>query len=650
MAEQLPAGVATRDSGVRPAWTDITALLIYLALATVILHILAGNRYGFHADELATLDDARHLAWGYPAYPPVTPFFGRLSLILFGTSLVGFRLFASLAHAITIVLAGLMARDFGGGRHAQLLAGGLSTPFAIGGGALMQYVSFDYFAWVLTAFCIVRLIRSGNPRWWLAAGASIGFGALSKYTMAFLVVSIVAGFILTDLRRHLTNKWLWMGVALSVAIFLPNLLWQWQHDFVSLDFLNHIHARDVRYGRTDSFLRDQLANLFPAGLAGLYFLFARQGKSFRIVGWMFVLAFLLFFLARGRSYYMNPAYPMIWAAGAVWFERTKLFNIAWIFAALGILLSTAFYLPLAPIPSRWFEMASSLQETYRGEIGWPELAEETARIRDTLAPADREGLGILTGGYGAAGAINLFGPRYGLPRAISGMNSLWQHGYGDSPPRILIVMGLKWELADRSFSGCRVAGRIRNRYGVQTDDMRWNADIYICGPPRVGWPEFWKHFRYFGWSHHSTERSMLAIVGRPSSIIAISNSLRRICTTRVTPAAPATPKPHKYGRPICTACAPNASAFTTSVPRRMPPSTSTGTRPPTFSTTSGKASMVAGTVSRLRAPWFDTMIPETPAFTAVAASSGLRMPLSSTGRRAKERSQSISFQLRDGSR
>ena len=71
-------------------------ILIGLATATLVVHVLLGDRYGFHRDELATLNDARHLAWGYVAYPPVTPFFGRASLELFVTSLTGFRFFAAL--------------------------------------------------------------------------------------------------------------------------------------------------------------------------------------------------------------------------------------------------------------------------------------------------------------------------------------------------------------------------------------------------------------------------------------------------------------------------------------------------------------------------------------------------------------------------
>src|SRR5213078_4489964 len=114
--------------------------LIALAGATVIVHALLGGRYGFHRDELATLDDARHLAWGYVAYPPVTPFFGRLALSLFGTTLVGFRFFAAVAEAAAVVLTGLMARELGGRRSTQLMAAVTAIPFCLAGGALMQYV------------------------------------------------------------------------------------------------------------------------------------------------------------------------------------------------------------------------------------------------------------------------------------------------------------------------------------------------------------------------------------------------------------------------------------------------------------------------------------------------------------------------------
>src|SRR5208283_3693435 len=145
-------------------WSRDTSILIYVALATILVHLLSGGKYGFHRDELATLDDARHLAWGYVAYPPVTPFFARLSLLLFGNSLVGFRLFAALAQATAVLLTGLMAKELGGGRGAQLVAAFAAIPFSLAGGAVMQYVSFDYLFWVLTAYFVVRLLKTDDPR------------------------------------------------------------------------------------------------------------------------------------------------------------------------------------------------------------------------------------------------------------------------------------------------------------------------------------------------------------------------------------------------------------------------------------------------------------------------------------------------------
>ena len=281
-----------------------TALLVYIALATVILHVIIGNRYGWHRDELATLEDARHLAWGYPAYPPVTPCFGRISLELFGLSVRGFRFFAGAAQAITVVLAGLMAREMGGRRPAQLVAAICAVPFCLGGGYEMQYVAFDALAWVFTAYCVVRLLRSNDARWWLGIGVGLGFGMLSKYTIGFFALSIVAGVWLTPARRYLKSKWLWIGVGLSILIWLPNVLWQAQHNFISLDFLSHIHARDVRQGRTTYFLPQQLELTgfrFPIAMAGLYFcLFTQLGKRFRMIGWMYVVTLLLFVIAKGR--------------------------------------------------------------------------------------------------------------------------------------------------------------------------------------------------------------------------------------------------------------------------------------------------------------------------------------------------------------
>jgi hypothetical protein len=491
-------------------WRSDLALLLAIALSTLLLHFLTGNRYGFNRDELSLLDDARHLAWGYVAYPPITPFFARLSLLLFGTWLPGFRFFSWLVQAIAVVVAGLMARELGGSRRAQIIAALATVPFSLGGGALMTYISFDYLCWVLAAYFVLRLLKTGDPRWWLAIGAALGLGMLSKYTMGFFTLGIVGAVLLTDARRYLRSKWLWLGVAISILLFLPNLLWQAKHHFVSLDFLSFIHERDVREGLTSGFLPDQveLALLsFPLPLAGICYLFFKNGRRFRMLAWMYVIPLALYLIAKGRGYYLAPSYPMLYAAGAVflddWFatlqqSRAKALRIA-VFAALliDVAIAIAFALPTAPVGSPWWQFAVRVNGTLREEIGWPEFVQTVAKIRDTLPAEERARLGILAGNYGEAGALNLYGEHYGLPRAISGVNSFWERGYGNPPPETLVVVGYPREWVDSHFASCQLAGHPGNRYGIADEETIEDPDMFVCRGLRQPWPAFWKNFQSF---------------------------------------------------------------------------------------------------------------------------------------------------------
>lgn len=493
--------------------TDRTTTILILAFAasSILAHWVVGNRYGFHRDELQTLDDARHLAWGYVAYPSLTPLFGRLSLTLFGTSLRGFRLFASMALAGALVLSALMARELGGRRRAQLLTAFAVLPFAIGAGMLMQYVAFDYLCWVLTGYFVVRLLTSDDPRWWVAIGAAIGCGMETKFTMGFLALGVAAGALVTDGRRYLRSKWLWMGVAVSILLFLPNLAWQWRHGFVSFDFLSHIHARDVRQGRTKNFLPEQFEMTLlaaPLWIAGLWFcLLSREGKRFRMLGWMYLVPLLLFVAAKGRGYYLQAAYPMLYAAGAVWGERrledlcrwkAVVRGAAWLALCADVVLVSTLVLPIAPIGSAWFHWASGINGDLVEEIGWPELVREVARIRDSLPLEDRSRLGIVGTNYGEAGAVNLYGPEYGLPRAISGVNSFWYRGYGDPPPQVLIVLGLSQREMQRRFASCELAGHTPRVDDVRNEETEDHPDIFVCRRLKQSWPEFWSDFHYYG--------------------------------------------------------------------------------------------------------------------------------------------------------
>lgn len=491
-------------------------LLCGVALLMLVIHALTNHQYGFHRDELATIDDARHLAWGYVAYPPVTPLIARLALELFGPSLVGLRLFSSLALSGAMVLAGLMAYELGGSRSSQLIAAVAVAiaPIVLIQGALFQYVAFDYFWWVLLAYLILRLINNANPRWWLAIGAVIGLGMMTKYTMAFAVAGLVGGVLLTPLRRALRSPWLWGGVLLSLLIVTPNLIWQAQHNWISLQFLSAIHARDVAIGRTSGYLIEQLvvcANAFvlPLWVTGLYgYLFTPTLARYRFLGWFYLIAFVLFLLAEGRSYYLAPAYPMLFAAGAVMGER-RLANLpvgrthfvrrtTWVLLALGGLIFAPLMLPIAPVNSWLWHAANGLHDNFAEEIGWPELTETVAKIYHNLPAAEQTQTGILTGNYGEAGALNLYGPDYGLPPALSGVNSYWLRGYPDPPPETLIVVGFSAEALDRMFALCELAGHVTNRDGVANEESAGHPDIFLCSQPRQPWPVLWERLRRFG--------------------------------------------------------------------------------------------------------------------------------------------------------
>ncbi len=300
--------------------------LVLLSLLFLVLHVATSGHYGFHRDELATLDDARHLEWGFVAYPPITPFVGRIGLSLFGISLIGIRLLPNIALTVAVLVSGLMARELGGNRRAQILAAlaVAVVPIVVIETSVLQYVSFDYLWGVLLSYFLIRLINSENLRWWIAIGAVIGAGMMTKYTMAFFAVSLVGALVLTPIRRHLLSPWLWIGVAVSLLIFLPNFIWQWQHGFISLEFLRQIHARDIRWGRTKGFLPEQLwvctnLLLLPLPFMGLWFYF--RERKYRLLDWMFVITFALFLIAKARSYYLGPMYPMLIAAGCVVWEN-----------------------------------------------------------------------------------------------------------------------------------------------------------------------------------------------------------------------------------------------------------------------------------------------------------------------------------------
>ena len=489
-----------------------TWILVGIASALAVIHLLTNNRYGFHRDELQFLSDARHLDWGFVAYPPFTPFVERIGLEIFGVSMVGLRLFSVIVQALTIVVTGLMARELGGGRLAQVTAAlaVATSGLPVFEATEFQYSTFDYLWWVLIAYFVIRLLKSENPRWWIAIGMVIGVGLMTKYTICFFVAGILCGMLLTAARRYFLTWWFWGGVAVALVIFLPNFLWQVQHQFISMQFLHHIHVRDVGEGRANGFLRDQFlicANLFatPLWIAGLIYFFWE--RRYRMLGWMYVVPLALFMLGKGRGYYMAAAYPMLMAVGAVVGERwVSSLKRPWRITVEGVfftglvawgLFAFAILVPLASSgPLRQFALKNN--GDLREEIGWDELVKTVAGIRDSLPADQRDQVGVLVGNYGEAGAVEILGPAYHLPAPISMTNSAWLRGYPTPEPTTLIVVGFSRESADKVFTGCTLAGHNGNEEGVKNEESQYHPDIFVCGPPRVAWAEFWRTHQRFG--------------------------------------------------------------------------------------------------------------------------------------------------------
>jgi hypothetical protein len=326
----------------------------------------------------------------------------------------------------------------------------------------------------------------------------------------FYIAGILAGVVLTPARRYLKSGWFWGGIALALVIFLPNFVWLARHDFVSYHFLKHIHVRDVGEGRADGFLADQIricANLFAtplwlAGLAGFL-----RNRRYRMVAFMYLVPLLLFFLGKGRGYYMAAAYPMLLAMGAAMGERWVGSLPRWgrrtveaVFFA-GVAAFGAYFIAIiVPLQSSGplREFALKRNGDLREEIGWNQMVKTVAGIRDSLPPEQQAHLGITTGNYGEYGAIEILGSSYGLPHPIGTTNSEYLRGYPTPPPTTIIALGLNREQADSIFTGCYLAGHNVNSEGIRNEESHDHSDIFVCGPPRLSWPEIWKDHQDFG--------------------------------------------------------------------------------------------------------------------------------------------------------
>jgi 4-amino-4-deoxy-L-arabinose transferase-like glycosyltransferase len=480
--------------------------LLGLAAVKVGVHLATAGRYGWHRDELYYAAAGRHLAFGYPDFPPVTPLLARLSEGLFGGSLVGFRVLPALAGAVMVVLAGLLARELGGGRAAQVLAGlaALCSPMLLGANALMQTVTFDQLAWVVVLWLFARLLRTGDPRWWLAVGAAVGLGLQTKFTMLTLALGIVVGVLATPVRRQLRTRWPWLGVGIALVLLAPNLVWQAANGWPTLEFLDHQTAAVAGEESPLSFALQTLLLVGPLALplclGGLVVLFRRAGL--RPLGWACLVPPLVVLATQAKAYYVGPLYPVLLAAGAVGLEaaaarrgRPWLTRAAAAAVVVGGLVAAPAALPVLPADRMVDLGLAEAREDWAEMLGWPELAATVAAAYHRLPASERARASIVTGNYGQAGAIDRFGPDLGLPAATSGHNGYWFWAGDGQPGAPVVAVGFPVERLAGLCGDARQVATLGNPDGVDNEER--GRPVVVCSTTLVPLRE-WPPLRHFG--------------------------------------------------------------------------------------------------------------------------------------------------------
>jgi hypothetical protein len=457
------------------AVTSGTAAAWWLALATVLFHVATSPGYGYFRDELYYLACSDHLAAGYVDHPPLLALLLRLTRAVLGDSRPALRLIPALAAGGSVLVTAALVRALGGGRRATIAAAisVMTAPIFLGTFSLLTPNALDVVVWPAILLLLVRLLRGADPRLWLAVGALVGIGFEIKHGMVFLALGLAVGFALTPVRREWRNPWLWAGVAVAALLAMPHLVWQATHGWPTLEFMENARRSKNLERSPLGAIGEQIVILdpivAPIWIAGLVALWRDDGGRFRMLGWAWVTILLVVMFGGGKSYYVTPFYPALFAAGAVALERSRRWGrLTTVLPALALVVG-AIFAPLAKplLPEealvRWAAALGQdprlgvderheigrLPQHFADQHGWPELAATVAAVYRALPPEDRQRACIVTSNYGEAGAIDFFGPALGLPPAISGHNSYWLWGPRGCSFDVAIVIGIEAaDLAD----------------------------------------------------------------------------------------------------------------------------------------------------------------------------------------------------------
>ena len=510
-----PAAPSERQSALKTGMAIVWAF----AIAKLIFHIYFNNRYGYFRDEFNYIACGDHLAWGYVDQPPLIPFLIHISRALLGDSLRAIRFVPALVSSLLVVQAALIVRELGGKTYALLLTtiAVALAPQYLSNGSLLGTNCLEPNLWMGCAYFVILAIKRNDPRYWLWFGVVAGMGLEEKYSIALFGFGVVVGLILTEHRRILLNKWIWLGGVAAFLIFLPNLLWNIHYDWPFLQLMRGIRAehRDVVLPAGPYFFQQTLlinpltAPIWIAGLIAL--LFWKPLQPYRVLGISYVVCYATFFTLHGKNYYLAPIYPMLLAAGAVAIESgLSRPRVGWLKSVIAIIL-LASGVHLTPIvvpvlsPDKFLAYTktlpfklpimehsharAALPQWYSDQFGWKEIVDETAVAWNKLSPAERPDCGVFAQDYGQAGAIDFLGSQYGLPKSLSGHQTWYLWGPRNYSGNCMIVLDDTRETLEKYWNSVEYVGTSAdNPYALEK-----NIDVFICRGSKFGTlTELWK--------------------------------------------------------------------------------------------------------------------------------------------------------------
>jgi Dolichyl-phosphate-mannose-protein mannosyltransferase len=504
---QMRVKRSDRTSSTRARARRLNGTVVLLAGAVVVLLSAFASGYGYHRDELYFVAAGQHLDWAYPDQGLLTPLIARAMTAIAPNSLIVLRLPSALAAGGTVLLTGLLAREFGGGRRAQAVGAACAAVASIVliTGHLLSTATFDLTDWAAVTWLAVRAVRTEDERLWLLVGAVLGVGLLNKPLPACLGAGLCVGVAIAGPRRLLRSPYVWSGAALALALCSPWILWQAAHNWPQIDV-----ARSLANGHSVSsqprwailpfqtlLVSPPLALVWIVGLVALF----REPRlrDMRFLAWAWVALAVVFVAGGGKPYYLAGLLPALIGAGAVrvdgWLDHGRaLARKALLCASITLSGAIDATIALPILPAREAGPVIAVNKDAGETIGWPELAQAVARVYRQL-PHKADAV-IFTANYGEAGAIDRYGPALGLPSAYSGHNAFGLWGPPPNGRVPVVVVGLApGELVAR-FASCTVASRIHNHAGADNEEQ--GELVTVCRRPMYAWSREWASLRHLG--------------------------------------------------------------------------------------------------------------------------------------------------------